>query len=402
MDLETENRLLVEETRRLRLQDEKEGVQAFSPKPGVAQGTNSWFLSTTVDGIQQDNQNVEKDIEMDFKMKCRTNDHIGLRCKRQIITSRSLASFRKTEKDGQPRGTHYSVRHLHIISDSDSEDELEGYGYGIMCHVREKKLEMDFKMNCRNNDHTGKRNIISPVSKTKQDNRSWVTSSPVKYSHSVSSSNSEDELSDDEFEEFLHPRAKRGRDSYSDSEDESSDDELEKFLRPRVKRGRDSYSDSEDESSDDELEEFLCPRVNRGRGAVGSRMVESGPDRTAPSGRKDELPSPNIQVKRERGHRVWSLEKPIFFRPKSSDDDPSTPVHNYGEGTKNDRISITYDRPIKRSITYEPCRGERRRSITYEPCRGERRRSITYEPCRGERVRSITYEPCRGVRIIPW
>ncbi|CAN6192793.1 unnamed protein product [Urochloa humidicola] len=190
MDLETENRLLVEETQRLRLDEEKEGVQAFSPKPvGVAQCPNSRVLSATSDGIQQDNQIVEKEIEMDFKMKCRTNDHIGLRCKRQIITSRSPASVRKTEKDGQPRGTHYSVRHLHIISDSDSEDE------------------MDFKLNCRNNDHTGKRYIISPVSKTKQDSRSWATSSPVKYSHSISSSDSEDELSDDELEGFPHPRS---------------------------------------------------------------------------------------------------------------------------------------------------------------------------------------------------
>ncbi|CAL5050126.1 unnamed protein product [Urochloa decumbens] len=270
MDLETENRLLVEETRRLRLQDDKEGVQAVSPKPGVTQCPNSRFLSATVVGIQQANQIAEADE---------------------------------------------------------------------MWHAREKKIGI------------------------KQDSRSLATSSLVKYSRSVSYSDSEDDSSDDELEEFLHPRVKRERVPYSDSEDELSDDDLEEFLHPRVKRRYVSSSDSED--SDDELEVFLRPRVKQGRGTSGSRMNEAGPDLTTPSGRKNKLPGSDIQVKGEREHQVQSPGKPIFLRS-------------------------TYDCPSKRSITYDPCRGERRRSITYSPCRGEKRRNITYSPCRGERIRSIT------------
>ncbi|CAL5040895.1 unnamed protein product [Urochloa decumbens] len=247
MDLETEKSLLVEKTRRLRLQDDKEGVQAVSPKPGVTHCHNSRFLSATVDGIQQANQIAEVDE---------------------------------------------------------------------MWHTREKKIGMDFKTNRRNNDQTGlrykKSNITSPVSKIKQDSRSLATSSLVKYSCSVSYSDSEDDSSDDELEEFLHPRVKRERVPYSDSEDELSDDDLEEFLHPRVKRRCVSSSDSED--SDDELEEFLRPRVKQGRGTSGSRMNEAGPDRTTPSGRKNKLPGSNIQVKGEREHQVQSPGKPIFLR----------------------------------------------------------------------------------------
>uniref|UniRef100_A0A804Q6M1 Uncharacterized protein n=1 Tax=Zea mays TaxID=4577 RepID=A0A804Q6M1_MAIZE len=56
MDLETENRLaslLLEEARRLQLEANREGVQAYLRKPNVRHRPNSRFLTATVRGVQQ-------------------------------------------------------------------------------------------------------------------------------------------------------------------------------------------------------------------------------------------------------------------------------------------------------------------------------------------------------------
>lgn len=56
MDLETENRIakaLIEEARRMRVEAEKEGVQAYLNQPGVRARPNSRFLTATVLGVQQ-------------------------------------------------------------------------------------------------------------------------------------------------------------------------------------------------------------------------------------------------------------------------------------------------------------------------------------------------------------
>lgn len=97
-----------------------------------------------------------------------------------------------------------------------------------------------------------------------------------------------------------------------------------------------SYVDREDGLGDNEIEEFLRSRVKRGRGAIGSRMDEPGPYLTTPpSGRRDNSSSLDVPVE-EWKRRVHGPEKPLFFRSKSSDEFQSTSKHQRGEKRKND------------------------------------------------------------------
>jgi hypothetical protein len=60
-------------------------------------------------------------------------------------------------------------------------------------------------------------------------------------------------------------------------------------------------------------------------------MDEPGPYLTAPSGRQDELTSPDARVKEELKRRVYGPEKPLFLRSKSSDEEPSTSKEKHRE-----------------------------------------------------------------------
>ncbi|XP_051199403.1 uncharacterized protein [Lolium perenne] len=229
MDLGTENRLaalLLEEARRLRAEAEKEGVHAYLQKPNVRHRPNSRFLTATVLGVQQANRVVEvnemwrargKELELESKMETRTSGGVDSRSQK-----------RKSSRDQ------------------------------------------------------------SFSSKNEQDR---------PYARSCSSRD---------------PRSS----SYSDREDSTS-------------------LDREDGLGDDEIEDFLHSRVKRGRGAIGSRMDEPGPYLTAPSSRQDELASPDARVKEELKHRVYGPEKPLFLRSKSSDEEPSTSKRKHREKKNN-------------------------------------------------------------------
>ncbi|XP_062196900.1 uncharacterized protein LOC133899883 isoform X2 [Phragmites australis] len=84
-----------------------------------------------------------------------------------------------------------------------------------MWRAREKEVELGTKLKSRTNGHTDsrckKRKISSrslrPVPKIEQDGRPCATSCSARYSHSISYSDREDGLGDDELEEFLHSRS---------------------------------------------------------------------------------------------------------------------------------------------------------------------------------------------------
>ncbi|XP_037459068.1 uncharacterized protein LOC119330062 [Triticum dicoccoides] len=224
MDLGTENRLaalLLEEARRLRMQAEKEGVHAYLQKPNVRHRPNSRFLAATVLGVQQANRVVE------------VNE---------------------------------------------------------MWRAREKEMELESKMKARTSGRIDSRSL-----KRKNDSRDQSPVSKIQrdrpYGAGASSSS---------------------RDSHSSS-----------------------YSGREDGLGDDEIEEFLRSRVKRGRGAIGSRMDEPGPYLKPPCGRQDNSASPDAGVKEDRKRRVYGPEKPLFLRSKSSDEEPSTSKHKHIKQEKN-------------------------------------------------------------------
>ncbi|GMG98742.1 hypothetical protein Nepgr_000582 [Nepenthes gracilis] len=208
MDLETENRIasvLLKEAAELRRQAEKEGVLAYLRQPNVRGRPNSRFLTATVLGIQQANRAVE------------VNE---------------------------------------------------------MWRVRQKELELDKRCkgrsSCESSSHT---------SRLKDDGES---------SRSTSS----------------------GHAGYL------KDGRSECFSGKKVKE--ECYFREDEGLKDEEVEEFLQSRVKRGRGAIGSRMDETGPYLCHFSGDQDSLFAGSDPV---RKNRLFGPEKPPSWKPFQSSED---------------------------------------------------------------------------------
>ncbi|XP_068320072.1 uncharacterized protein [Pyrus communis] len=204
MDLETENRIasiLMREAAELRRQAEKEGVHAYLQQPKTRFRPNSRFLSATVRGVQQANRVVEVNEMWRLRQKERELDN---RLKGKKDESRNDRSHRDSNS---PRS---SGKGRAVPDDS----------AGPSCSSRKREYES------------------------------------------------------------CHSRQENG-------------------LR------------------DEELEEFLHSRIKRGRGAVGSRMDETGPYLPRSSDSKEALPqSPSVQER-----RVYGPERPSHKLCYSSEEE---------------------------------------------------------------------------------
>ncbi|XP_050367168.1 uncharacterized protein LOC126785498 [Argentina anserina] len=200
MDLETENRIaaiLMREAAELRRQADKEGVHAYLEQPKSRFRPNSRFLSATVRGVEQANKAVE------------VNE---------------------------------------------------------MWRIRQKELELDERrkgkmQESRNDRNPGNGSTLRSTSHAAIDDNAHATCS-----------------SNQRADESCHSREESG-------------------LR------------------EEELEEFLHSRVKRGRGAVGSRMDETGPYLPR-SNTEEQLTHPGVQER-----RVYGPEKPSRKLCDSSDDE---------------------------------------------------------------------------------
>ncbi|XP_010674906.2 uncharacterized protein LOC104890977 [Beta vulgaris subsp. vulgaris] len=173
MDLETENRIaavLLREAAELRRQAQQEGVLAYLRKPTVRGRPNSRFISATIRGIQQVNRAVEvdemwrvrqKELELDDRIKGRSRDYCS-------------------------------------HSSRDGHRELSG----------SQSKRHDSNTTCSSSRSQSK----------KHDSNASCASSKRSYENHAK----EDEgLRDEEIEEFLHSRVKRGRGSIGSRMDET-------------------------------------------------------------------------------------------------------------------------------------------------------------------------------------
>ncbi|KAK4438032.1 hypothetical protein Salat_0137300 [Sesamum alatum] len=205
MDLETENRIaaiLLKEAAELRRQAQREGALAYLREPTVRSRPNSRFLTATVRGVQQANRVVE------------VNE---------------------------------------------------------MWRLREKQLELESRLRARNESSSGRGyNDVSESRRSRGSNE-------VETSPSASLSSKKRLIQD------LNP-----------AEDEG--------LR------------------DDEVDEFLHSRTKRGRGAVGSRMDETGPYLPTCPDASGEIPeSPDEEPKKARV--LLGPEKPYSLKSSESSSD---------------------------------------------------------------------------------
>ncbi|KAK9286279.1 hypothetical protein L1049_014669 [Liquidambar formosana] len=209
MDLETENRIaaiLMKEAAELRRQAEKEGVNVYLRQPTIRGRPNSRFLTATVLGVQQANRAVE------------VNE---------------------------------------------------------MWRVRQKERELDERLKGRVGDNS-------------------------------SSDRSHRDISNS-------PRSASKRHATTDKNAGASCSSSKRV-------SEDCYSREEEGLRDEEIEEFLHSRVKRGRGAVGSRMDETGP--YLPPDPKEKLStSPDVRVREEWERRILGPEKPSFLKSCESSEE---------------------------------------------------------------------------------
>ncbi|XP_074585755.1 uncharacterized protein LOC141841480 [Curcuma longa] len=243
MDLETENRLaslLMEEARRMRVEAEKEGVHVYLRKPNVRGRPNARFLTATVHGVQQANRAVE-------------------------------------------------------VSE--------------MWRAREKELALEAKLEGRSKQYTHK------GSSSEKHHSS---------SHHISSSSKHKENS-----KTL---------SYAPSKPDLDDCSDRDGLR------------------DEEVEEFLRLRAKRGRGDVGSRMDEAGPYPPQASSRQNDNTDDDVRMKEDWESRILGPEKPGFLRHRSSLDRDS----DTDDSRKHD-TSRSWKSHSKSSRSKEEKSGKRKR-----------------------------------------
>ncbi|KAL4189893.1 hypothetical protein AMTRI_Chr08g209320 [Amborella trichopoda] len=276
MDLATENRLammLLEEARKLREQADKEGVHVYLRQPKVRGRPNSRFLTATVRGVQQANRAAE------------VNEMWRLR-KKELELDNRLKDSR--DKEGPRRDSH----HHH-----ESSDDI---------------LKESSRKRCRRDSH----HHVEKVHKTRSSKKS-SSSRFMSDDSSLSEEMRERDL--DRRDEGIHKRSAYlhrspgHRGNQSDGEDYSSDDGSLK---------------------DEEVEEFLHSRTKRGRGSVGSKMDETGPYLQSDRG-KALLPSTDERIEEEWEKRVFGPQKPLELMVKDECNSKASRSKRKHKGKKN-------------------------------------------------------------------
>lgn len=223
MDLETENRLaalLMEEARRLRNEADKDGVHVYLHKPNVRCRPNSRFLTATVLGVEQANRAAE-------------------------------------------------------ISE--------------MWRAREKERELDAKKRHEYKDKSSGMHLRNGY--LNKDSRSWR-------------------------EENAHYEA--------DFEHERDIKDSSIYCSSSKRYYEDSYSRNNVGLHDEELEQFLHSRMKRGRGSIGCRMDEPGPYLPSTSADNDKQiassPAKWYGEECKRSRPILGPEKPHFLKSHQSHD----------------------------------------------------------------------------------
>ncbi|KAJ7527956.1 hypothetical protein O6H91_16G078200 [Diphasiastrum complanatum] len=285
MDEQTERHLaalILKEATRLREQADQEGVHVYLSKPTVRARPNPQFLQATVRSVQQANRMVEVN-----EMWRRRTVELKVNDKQKSHRHRS-------------RSNH---------------DDCEG-----------SQLS-------RPSGHSRSRQIVDQVNYPPR--RANLGSSQIRAKDCSDLNSVENSISNDTFKN-LHSRISsqnHERYKYFDAVDHSEDADLD---------ARSSADD--DDLRDEELEEFLLARVKRGRGAVGSRMDETGPypvphldelDQCAIPTRVEEdwetrIAGPSTVSEKDRflGDKTWKLEKKRKNRKhKNKPSDPEQDSH---------------------------------------------------------------------------
>ncbi|KAL3814345.1 hypothetical protein ACJIZ3_015613 [Penstemon smallii] len=275
MDLETENRIatiLLKEANELRRQAQSEGALAYLGRPTARSKPNSRFLTATVLGVQQEKLFVNSIIFSGYGIwrSFVVNFYFNFSPYPGLVV-RTVDFWSRNDGSSMNTMNYYSV------FDGIVCPRLDGYSGSAnravevneMWRLREKQLELDNRLERTRNGSSSRRNH--------EDGRESCSSRDCTE---------------------LEPSASASLTS-----------------KKRTFHGLPSVDD--EGLKDDEIEEFLHSRTKRGRGAVGSRMDETGPY-LPPS-----LGSANIDEEPTKARSFLGPERPFPLKSKESSDDDS-------------------------------------------------------------------------------
>lgn len=248
MDPENEKQLaalIMEEAKRLRMRADREGVHVYLEKPNVRGRPNSQFLTATVRSVQQANRMAEVNEmwrlrEKELELEKRMHSH---KYSSEHHRSSKSESSRHNSEDGC-NSKHVSYR---------SSKEVEGNG----------------------NEFSGSENADSPK----------MSELSGKHPH------------------YSAKRKKVHRDEMDsvESGDSFHDNEMSDGL-------------GDEGLLDEEVDDFLRSRAKRGRGAVGSRMDETGPYLMSHEGESSSKVLSDMRLKEDWEQRIIGPSMPPFTK----------------------------------------------------------------------------------------
>ncbi|RDX96038.1 hypothetical protein CR513_21359, partial [Mucuna pruriens] len=211
MDLETENRLaamLMREAAELRRQSEREGVLAYLSKPNVRTRPNSRFLTATVRGVQQANRAVEVNEMWRLRQK---ELELDKRVKEKSIDKNSRDRSHRDDSSSRVTGRHAGIDNGTKTSTSCSS---------------KREYELDKRVKDTSKDKSSGDRSHSAGNSSRSPGRHAVVNKSTRAYTSCSSETEYEHhglegLKDEELEEFLHSRTKRGRGSVGPRMDET-------------------------------------------------------------------------------------------------------------------------------------------------------------------------------------
>ncbi|KAK7412215.1 hypothetical protein VNO78_03665 [Psophocarpus tetragonolobus] len=209
MDLETENRLaaiLMREAAELQRQSQKEGVLAYLRKPNFRARPNSRFLTATVRGVQQANRAVEVNEMWRLRQK---ELELDKRAKEKSIDKSSKDRSHRDDNSSRGTGRHAGIDNSTRTSSSWSNKRDNELDKRVKDTSKEKNSG-DRSHRAKNSSRSPGRHDVVDKSTT-----SYTSCSSREYEHDLEG------LKDEELEEFLHSRTKRGRGAVGPRMDET-------------------------------------------------------------------------------------------------------------------------------------------------------------------------------------
>lgn len=209
MDPESEKQLaalIMEEAKRLRMRADREGVHAYLEKPTVRGRPNSQFLTATVRSVQQANRMAEINEmwrlrEKELELEQRMHSH---ECSSEHHRSSKLESSRHTSEYG------CNSKHIAYTSSKDVDGDRNEFS--------DSEKADSPKMSELSEKHP---HYSAKRKKEQRDERDSLESGDSFHDNEISGSLGDEGLLDEEVDDFLRSRAKRGRGAVGSRMDET-------------------------------------------------------------------------------------------------------------------------------------------------------------------------------------